>query len=1124
MADMEPRPQDVTRRLESAEIGPLSESTEQNEDDLSDEVLARYESFGRFLEAALRVPVKHAALPELHTIGVFPVVGILGSGGNGVVYLAEDPTLKRQVAIKVPSGGCLSSSQVRARFMQEARLVAELQHPQIVQILQVGEHLASPYLVFEYCSGGSLAEWLVAQAGAVDLRTSIEIIYQLTRAVQHAHERGILHRDINPRNVLLVPRPSADERGGRSEVKNDQSAPLPFVVKLSDFGLGTWLEARQTAVHTLAGTVMGTLPYMAPEQTTDEHQLFPQPTIDVYALGVMFYELLTGQRPFAGKNSVETLQLIRESEPLSPSRLRRGVFKDCETVCLKCLEKSPERRYQSAASLAEDLENLLHGRPIKALPTSLFIKSARWLCTHRAIISWSAVVGSLIAAIAAGDAWYSRQLSSSRVSELILKLESEERGVKLKLAQESEQRLQSTAVEEARVSRRLIYASQIESVANIIGARPYDARQLLRTWIPQTGETDLRGFEWYYLMQACGGELAPMFTLAAGNENIEAMHVSEAGDSVFVAQSRQLIEWDVRTGQRKRVVAEFPTPIRDFSISPTRRQLAVSLHDSSDIEILNLTGSTARLQAYCRGVKPFWCQRMIFSRDESALMSIWGDTIAIQPPCQLGTHLLASHEWNWKVVFPRERVLDLAFDPLNGTTICTTGVSVQVYDKGPAPLQSLALSDKWSTNSLAVSPDGKLLAVSTEKREILMCQKDAQGKWEFRDRLPVTNLRDRPHHFAYGRNPVRFTARGTRLFSAYETELHLWDTVHSKDLCSAIQLPGFEVRYMEVLPDGKTAVWNTEKTLGLWRPIEPVTPIAGHSKEAWSVAYSPDGKLLATGSDDETVRLWDLETSQLICELRGHVATVTEVAFSPDGKLLASSSLDESVRIWDVDSRSLLKKLDGHTGPVRSLAWFADGKRLVTADSPMNSDPRRVLVWNIHDNKIVAEARGLTDRVEAVVVTRDQKYIIGTSDDRQILVCDADTGKLERSWSDNSGVVCATLLNHDLWLATGTNSGVIRIWEIATGAMLKELNGHTSRVLSVALSPDGRVIASGSVDTTVRLWDAESGHPFLVMNDHASQINCVAFSPNGETLAVAAHDGSVIFRHGPRFEAIRFSR
>jgi serine/threonine protein kinase len=285
-------------------------------------------------------------------VGGYEILGELGRGGMGVVYKARQAALKRLVALKMILAGPHAGGQALARFRAEAEAIARLQHPHLVQIHDIDEENGQPYFVMEFVDGGSLAQKL---SGSLMLpRPTARLIETLARAVHAAHDKGIVHRDLKPGNILLM----AD------------GTP-----KISDFGLAKRLDGDLG--QTQSGAVLGTPFYMAPEQASGRtHDIGP--ATDVYALGVLLYQALTGRLPFRGQSVAETLDLVRTSEPVSPRRLQRRIPRDLETICLKCLHKDPRKRYARAVDLADDLARFQQGQPIRARRTPLWERGVQW--------------------------------------------------------------------------------------------------------------------------------------------------------------------------------------------------------------------------------------------------------------------------------------------------------------------------------------------------------------------------------------------------------------------------------------------------------------------------------------------------------------------------------------------------------------------------------------------------------------------------------------------------------------------------------------------------------------------------------------------------------------------------
>jgi eukaryotic-like serine/threonine-protein kinase len=356
-------------------------------------------------DSLVRSGASPAAGPSgsLHSVPGYTLMELLGEGGMGVVWKARHDGLNRLVALKRLRFAGPANAEALARFRREAESVARLQHGNIVQIYDIGEHEGEPYLALEYVGGGSLAQRLAA--GPLPPKPAAALVEMLARAMHYAHERGIIHRDLKPGNILLA------SGGCESSIPSPTGGLDPpladLVPKISDFGLAKQLDAAKA--HTQTGAILGTPSYMAPEQASGG-QTAIGPAVDVYALGAILYETLTGRPPFRGPTVLDTLVQVREQEPVSPRQLQPSVRRDLETICLKCLHKEPQRRYTSAWGLAEDLRSFCAGEPIRARPVGRLERFLKW--TQRqpsmAILVFVALLAPL--AIVTGLLWHNHQL------------------------------------------------------------------------------------------------------------------------------------------------------------------------------------------------------------------------------------------------------------------------------------------------------------------------------------------------------------------------------------------------------------------------------------------------------------------------------------------------------------------------------------------------------------------------------------------------------------------------------------------------------------------------------------------------------------------------------------------
>ena len=391
----------------------------------------------------------------------YEILGELGRGGMGVVYQARQVRAGRVVALKTVLSGVHAGAEQRARFRTEAEAVARLQHPNIVQVFEVGEHGGLPYFSLEFCPGGSLEKKLAA--APLPPQQAAALVEALARAMHAAHAKGVIHRDLKPANVLFA----------------EDGTP-----KVGDFGLAKMLDEDG---RTATGVLLGTPSYMAPEQA-DGRAREIGPAADVYALGAILYACLAGRPPFKAATSLETVRQVREQEPVSPRSLNRQVPRDLETICLKCLRKEPQRRYESAEALAADLRRWRAGEPIHARRPSVARVAARWVRRHPAAASSLAAGAILVAVVTLSSLWYSAQLAHA------LEGEQQER---LRANKNEDQAGRSEALAD-----QLAYGSDVRLANHLLSTgNIYYLSDLLDRHLPADGAADRREFTWFYARQ-----------------------------------------------------------------------------------------------------------------------------------------------------------------------------------------------------------------------------------------------------------------------------------------------------------------------------------------------------------------------------------------------------------------------------------------------------------------------------------------------------------------------------------------------------------------------------------------------------------------------------------------------
>ena len=523
-------------------------------------------------------------------LGRFDVLDELGAGGFGFVVRARDRLLGREVALKMPLPARVLAPGDVDRFLREARAAARLDHPNIVRVFDAGEIGPLGYFIAsEFCAGPSLRRWLKSQNRPVPARPAARWMAAIADAVQQAHDRGILHRDIKPDNIILAggPRSGVSARSGEGPPKAPSDGagdaireidPDDLVPRLTDFGLAKLVQ--EAGDETRSDARMGTAHYMAPEQAGGRrHEVGP--ATDIYALGATLYEVLAGRPPFRGETDAETLRLVLEAEPVAPRTLRPGLPRDLDTICMRCLRKEPSHRYPSAGALRDDLRRFLDGRPIFGRPVSAVERARNWARHRPAVAALMGVVVLLACGLVGGGVlwaswlgWHNRQLE--------LQVARADRGA-------SEAQRQTRIAEERRhQADRHHHAEGLRRARRALDARQIElAQDLLRDLKPEPGGDDLRGFAWRYLWRQAHREFSQLW----GHElTVVGMALAPDGGMLVTRdlQGKALL-WDLSPG----MALDEPRTLPDateigsdhLAFSPNGQYLAALSRVTSNIRI-----------------------------------------------------------------------------------------------------------------------------------------------------------------------------------------------------------------------------------------------------------------------------------------------------------------------------------------------------------------------------------------------------------------------------------------------------------------------------------------------------------------------------------------------------------